>query len=63
MLRRGKLLEIAAEYPASGAGFVGQNWGKRTRRLKTKTQPFSDLILHAPQFFTSPTLPLKLTMN
>jgi len=26
------------------------------RRLKTKTQTFNDLILHAPPFFTSPTL-------
>jgi hypothetical protein len=26
------------------------------RCLKTKTQTFSDFILHAPQFFTSPTL-------
>jgi len=27
MLRRRKLLEIAAESPASGARFVGKNWG------------------------------------
>jgi len=60
MLRRRKLLEIAAESPASGARFVGKNWGKRTRRLKTKTTPLTDLILHAPQFFTSPTLFWKL---
>jgi len=32
------------------------------RRLKTKTQTFSDLILHVPQFFTSPTL-LKLKLR
>jgi hypothetical protein len=29
MKRRGKLLEIAAESPASGARFVGKNWGEQ----------------------------------
>ena len=30
---------------------------------KTKTQPFTDLILPAPQFFTSPTLPLEIEID
>ena len=50
---------MCAESPASGARFVGKNWGKRTRRLKTKTTPLTDLILHARQFFTSLTLALE----
>jgi len=32
---------------------------RKARRLKTKTTPFSDLILHAPQFFTSLTFALE----
>jgi hypothetical protein len=34
----------------------------KTCRQRTKTQPFIEMILHAPQFFTSPTLPLKLRL-
>jgi len=30
--------------------------GSKPRRLKTKTQILTDLILHATKFFTSPTL-------
>jgi hypothetical protein len=37
--------------------------GSKTRRLKNRIQSFSDLILHARQFFTSPTLPLKPRQN
>ena len=50
---------MCAESPASGARFVGKNWGKRTRRLKTKATPLTDLILHAPQIFTSLTLAME----
>jgi len=35
----------------------------KTRRLKTKTQILTDLILHAPQFFTSLTLILENTTD
>jgi hypothetical protein len=31
----------------------------KTRRLKAKTQPFTDLILHATKIFTSPTLTME----
>jgi hypothetical protein len=63
MKRRRKLFEICAESPASGARFVGKNWGEQDTLPKNQTQPYRDLILHARQFFTSPTLQLKLTMN
>jgi len=57
------MLGIAPESPASGARFVGKNWGKKTHCLKTETLPFSDLILRAPQIFTSPTLFWKLSLT
>jgi hypothetical protein len=63
MTRRRKLLGIGAESPASDARFVGKNWGKRTRCLKTKTTPFTDLILHTPQIFTSLTFALENTTD
>ncbi len=62
-LRRRKLLENGAESPASGARLVSVPDIWKTRRPKNRTQPFSDLILHAPHFFTSPTLPTKPTLN
>ncbi len=57
------MLENGAESPASGARFVSVPDFWKTRRLKAKTQVYCDLILHAPQFFTSPTLLTKLTLN
>jgi hypothetical protein len=62
-MRRKKLLEIAAESPASGARFVSVPDLCKTRCLKTRTQLFTDLILRAPQFFTSLTLPTKTNLN
>jgi len=56
------MLEIAAESPASGARFVRFCGLCKTRRLKTEAQFYCDLILHAPQFFTSPTLLWKLRL-
>jgi hypothetical protein len=35
----------------------------KTCRRRTKTQPFTDLILHAPQFFTSLTLANEIKME
>jgi hypothetical protein len=63
MKRRRKLLGIAAESPASGARFVGKSRGEQDTPPKNRTQPFTDLIVHAPQFFTSLTLPLKPRQN
>jgi hypothetical protein len=42
---------------------LARTGGNTTHRLKTKTQTFSDLILHAPQFFTSLTLILENTTD
>jgi hypothetical protein len=50
---------MCAESPASGARFVGKNWGKQDTPPKNRTLPFGDLILHAPQIFTSPTLAVE----
>jgi hypothetical protein len=38
---------------------LARTGGCKARRLKTKTTPLTDLILHAPQFFTSLTLALE----
>jgi len=63
MLRRVKLLGMCAESPASGARFVRFCGLRKIHRLKTKAQFCCDLILHAPQFFTSLTLPTKTNSN
>jgi hypothetical protein len=63
MLRRRKMLEMCADSPASGARFVSVPDIWKTRRPKIRTQPFTDLILHAPQIFTSPTLFWKMRLT
>jgi hypothetical protein len=62
-LRRVKLLGMCAESPASGARFVSVPDIWKTRRLKRQNTALTDLILPAPHFFTSPTLPLKTNLN
>jgi hypothetical protein len=54
---------MTAESPASGARFVGKSRGEQDTPPKNRTQPFTDLIVHTPQFFTSLTLPLKPKQN
>jgi hypothetical protein len=55
-LRRRKRLIKRGESPASGARFV--RWLRIVQDLfpETRTMLLTDLILHARQFFTSPTL-------
>ncbi len=56
MIRRRKLLEIAAESPASGARFVGKNWGKENTLPKNQNHAFNWLdftraiIFYKPDF-------------
>ena len=57
------MLEIAAESPASGARFVSVPDFCKTRWLKKQNTALIDLILHAPQFFTSLTFQTKPTLN
>ena len=57
------MLENGAESPASGARFVGKNWGKQDTPPKKQNHAITDLILHAPQFFTSLTFALENTTD
>jgi hypothetical protein len=56
------MLEIAAESPASGARFVRCVRVVQDLFTKNRTTPLIDLILHAPQIFTSPTLFWKIRL-
>ena len=56
MIRRRKLLEIVAESPASGARFVGKNWGTQDTLPKNQNHALNwldftrDIIFYKPDF-------------
>ena len=54
MTRRRKLLEIAAESPASGARFVGKNWGKHDTPPKNQNPDFQWLDFTRATIFYKP---------
>ena len=60
--KREKCLKMPQNPTRQVHALLARTGASNLRRLKTKTQTFSDLILHVPQFFTSPTL-LKLKLR
>ena len=54
MIRRRKLLEIAVESPASGARFVGKNWGKHDTPPKNQNHAFNWLDFTRTTIFYKP---------
>jgi hypothetical protein len=53
---RGKCSKMAQNPTRQVHALLGRCGLCKTLLPKDKTQPFCDLILHAPSFFTSPTL-------
>ena len=57
------MLEIAAESPASGARFVGKNWGKHDTPPKNQNPDFQWLDFTRATIFYKPDFALKMSKN